>query len=529
MLRIEKLTKRFGATVAVDDVTVSISSGAFIGVIGRSGAGKSTLLRMINRLTEPTSGRIAFGDQDVTTLSGRALNAWRARAAMVFQQFNLVGRLDVLTNVLLGRLDKSSEMKALLGLWSREDKAIALTALELLEISGLAAQRAEQLSGGQQQRVAIARALAQEPDLILADEPIASLDPHNTRIVMDALKRLNTELAITVICNLHSVDLARSYAGRLIGMSAGRIVFDGPPAALTNAVVAQIYGIEAGDVMSLGKETSVPAAAPERSGAGADVDGVGDDYDVGVIGWATCFQKVRQDVAAILLAHGATLNIWSAIALDRADNVRELITGQPSLLGSRMSRNQHRRTPLHHAALKDRPGILRLLLELGADPMATDAAGATPLTTASQEGAGPAVIEALLSAGAPLDLLTAINLGRYDEAEAMLRDDPARIGPEGRDTIALHLAVNKRNAKAVRWLIAHGVAVSVKRTMWDCNHTALHMTVENGSIELANLLLDAGADPNVRDDKYNATALGWAQYFGRENFAALIKARGGQP
>jgi len=263
--------------------------------------------------------------------------------------------------------------------------------------------------------------------------------------------------------------------------------------------------------------------------AGADVDGNGDDYEVGVLGWATCFRHVREDVAEYLLSHGATLNLWSAIALDRAVDVHAMIIRQPSLLASRMTRNQHRRMPLHHAAAKDRPRIVRLLLELGADPKKTDATGATPLTTASQESAGREVVEALLAAGAPLDFLTAINLGRYGEAEAMMREDPSRIGPDGRDTIALHLAVNRRNLRSIQWLIAHGVAVNAKRGMWDCNHTALHMTIESGTMQLARLLLDAGADPNIRDDKYNATALGWAHYFGREDFAALIKERGGQP
>jgi ankyrin repeat protein len=263
--------------------------------------------------------------------------------------------------------------------------------------------------------------------------------------------------------------------------------------------------------------------------AGADVEGKGDDYEIGVLGWATCFQKARKDVADYLLAHGATLNLWTAIALDRAEDVGAMITRQPTLLESRMSRNQHRRTPLHHAAAKDQRRIVRLLLEFGADPNATDATGGTPMTTASQEGAGPEVIDALLAAGAPLDFRTAINLGRYDEAEAKLRDDPGRIGHEGRDTIALHLAVSKNNAKSINWLIKHGVAVNAKRVMWECNHTALHMTVESGAMELARLLLDAGADPNIRDDKYNATALGWAQYFGRENFAAMIKEHGGRP
>lgn len=170
---------------------------------------------------------------------------------------------------------------------------------------------------------------------------------------------------------------------------------------------------------------------------------------------------------------------------------------------------------------------MQLLLELGADPNAIDATGATALTTVAQENADPAIASALLAAGARFDFLTAVNTQRYGEAEAMLHDDPARIGPDGRDTIALHLAVSKRNLNTIRWLLAHGVDVNAKRLMWDCNHTALHMTVESGAIDIARLLLDAGADPNIKDDKYNATALGWAEYFGRDDFAALIRERGG--
>jgi ankyrin repeat protein len=262
--------------------------------------------------------------------------------------------------------------------------------------------------------------------------------------------------------------------------------------------------------------------------AGADINGKGDDYEVGVLGWATCFHRVREDVAAYLLSHGAQLNLWTAIALNRVEDVRAMIACEPALMNSRMTRNQHRRTPLHHAAAKNRAAVVRLLIEFGADANATDATDATPLTTASQENADGAIINHLLAAGARLDFLTAINLGRYNEAEAMLRDNPSRIGPDGRDTIALHLAVNKRNLLAIRWLIARGVAVSAKRPMWDCNHTALHMTVENGTIEIARMLLDAGADPNVRDDKYHATALGWAEYFCRDDFAALVRDSGGQ-
>jgi phosphonate transport system ATP-binding protein len=249
VLRLEGVTKSFGGKHAVDSVSLTVPVGQLVGVIGRSGAGKSTLLRMINRLGEPTSGRILFGDTDVTALRGRPLRAWRARCAMIFQQFNLAGRLDVLTNVLMGRAFHMPPSRALLKMWTDDEKAQALSALESLDMARLAGQRAETLSGGQQQRVAIARALVQEPDIVLADEPIASLDPRNTKVVMDALQHINRHLGITVICNLHSLDLARSYCDRLVGMSGGRVVFDGAPAALTDATARDLYGLEAGDVV----------------------------------------------------------------------------------------------------------------------------------------------------------------------------------------------------------------------------------------------------------------------------------------
>jgi phosphonate transport system ATP-binding protein len=244
MLVVEGLTCRFGAKAAVDNASFSIEPGSFVGVIGRSGAGKSTLLRMINRLAQPTAGRIVFNGLDVTALRGRELRRWRARSAMIFQQFNLIGRLDVLTNVLMGRLATVSPARALLKLWPEADKAIALSALEQFEIAQLAVQRADQLSGGQQQRVAIARALVQEPDIILADEPIASLDPHNTKVVMDSLARINRDFGITVMCNLHSLELARGYCGKLIGMSAGQVVFDGTPEQLTESEARRLYGLD---------------------------------------------------------------------------------------------------------------------------------------------------------------------------------------------------------------------------------------------------------------------------------------------
>ncbi|TXN20215.1 phosphonate ABC transporter ATP-binding protein [Methylobacterium sp. WL30] len=260
MLIVDSLTRRYGPRLAVDRISLRIEPGSFVGVIGRSGAGKSTFLRMLNRLAEPSAGRILFDGLDVTALRGRDLRRWRARCAMVFQQFNLVGRLDVLTNVLMGRLAHAPSHRALLKLWSAEDRARALAALEAFDMAGFSAHRADQLSGGQQQRVAIARALVQEPDIILADEPVASLDPRNTKLVMDALADANRRLGITVLCNLHSLDLARAYCDRLVGLSDGRVVFDGGAFDLTEDVAKQLYGLEAGEVMDRAPHAVEPAA-----------------------------------------------------------------------------------------------------------------------------------------------------------------------------------------------------------------------------------------------------------------------------
>ncbi len=249
MLVLEGLTKRFGKSVAVSGVSIVVPQAQFVGVIGRSGAGKSTTLRMINRLTDPTEGRVSFGRTDVTALTGQALRSWRRRCAMIFQQFNLIGRLDVLDNVLMGRLTYTPGWRSATKMWRREDCAIAMAALDRLGIAELAAQRADHLSGGQQQRVAICRALVQEPEIVLADEPVASLDPHNAQIVMDALQRINRHFGLTVLCNLHSLDLARRYCDRLVGMAAGRVVFDDVPAALTERVARDLYGLEANAVM----------------------------------------------------------------------------------------------------------------------------------------------------------------------------------------------------------------------------------------------------------------------------------------
>jgi phosphonate transport system ATP-binding protein len=246
MLKVERLTKTFGSLTAVDNVSFEVPAGQMVGIIGRSGAGKSTLLRMINRLTDATSGRIvsdvAGAPVDVCTLKGRALRQWRARCAMVFQQFNLVPRLAVISNVLVGRISYHSTLRTLLMMFSAQDRTLAIRALQRLDMVSHGLHRADELSGGQQQRVAIARALVQEPGILLADEPIASLDLRNATIVMDSLRRINKEDGITVICNLHLLQTAKDYCDRIIGMRKGAVVFDGPPSQLSDALAREIYG-----------------------------------------------------------------------------------------------------------------------------------------------------------------------------------------------------------------------------------------------------------------------------------------------
>lgn len=263
MLHITSLTKTFAGKTAVDRATLEIDGPAMIGIIGRSGAGKSTLLRMLNGLTPATSGEVTFQGKAVTGLKGAPLRAWQAQCAMIFQQFNLVPRMDVVSNVLHGTLNKRSTLATMFNLYPREDIGRAIDILERLGIAEHAAKRAEALSGGQQQRVAIARALMQDPAIILADEPIASLDPMNAQIVMDALRRIHDEDGRTVICNLHTLDTARRYCDRVIGMFAGRIVFDGRPDQLTTGVARDIYG--AGDDFSEAA-TSTAIAVLDRPG-----------------------------------------------------------------------------------------------------------------------------------------------------------------------------------------------------------------------------------------------------------------------
>jgi len=228
--------------VGLDDVNAEIYPGEFVAIVGLSGAGKTTFLRAINRLIEISTGEIFFSGRSVTQATPAELRRMRRDIGMVFQSFNLVRRLTVLQNVLAGRVAYHPTWRILLGFFPQEDVAIAMKALERVQIADKAYVRASQLSGGQQQRVAVARALAQEPRLILADEPVASLDPVTAEVIMDDLRRINRELGITVLVNLHFVDLARRYADRILGLRAGKVVFAGPASQATDAVFEDIYG-----------------------------------------------------------------------------------------------------------------------------------------------------------------------------------------------------------------------------------------------------------------------------------------------
>jgi phosphonate transport system ATP-binding protein len=244
MLDVQGVTRMFGQKAAVDNISFSVDRPAFVGIIGRSGAGKSTFLRMMNRLIDASSGEIRVEGRNVLALKGSQARAWQSQCAMIFQQFNLVPRMDVASNVLHGILNRRSTLQTMFSLWPRADILKALEILDRLGISEQAPKRAEALSGGQQQRVAIARALMQDPKIILADEPIASLDPMNAQVVMDTLKRINVEDQRMVIANLHTLDTARRYCDRVIGMRDGRIVFDGTPDQLSTQVARDIYGAD---------------------------------------------------------------------------------------------------------------------------------------------------------------------------------------------------------------------------------------------------------------------------------------------
>jgi phosphonate transport system ATP-binding protein len=248
LLRVEHLTKVYpSGTVALKDVSFTVEDGEFMVVIGLSGSGKSTLLRCINRLIDPTEGRIVWDETDITLASGADLRRLRRHIGMVFQQFNLVKRSSVMTNVLSGRLGYANPWLSLMGIWPRADRERAVRALERVGIADKVHTRADTLSGGQQQRVGIARTLMQEPKLILADEPVASLDPVLSHSILQYLEQLNKE-GITVICSLHFLDLVHRYATRVIALKDGVKVFEGLPREINRAKFKEIYGEEAQEV-----------------------------------------------------------------------------------------------------------------------------------------------------------------------------------------------------------------------------------------------------------------------------------------
>jgi phosphonate transport system ATP-binding protein len=243
MIEFKNVTKTYpNGTIGLKNINLTINPGEFVVIVGLSGAGKSTMLRSINRLIEITGGQIVIDGKSITSANGSELLRMRRDIGMIFQSFNLVKRSSVLRNVLSGRVGYHSTLRMLLGLFPKDDIDLALKALERVNILEKAYSRSDELSGGQQQRVSIARALAQEAKLILADEPVASLDPLTTRQVMDDLKRINQELGITTVVNLHFIDLAREYATRIIGLRAGEVVFDGPVEQATDAKFSEIYG-----------------------------------------------------------------------------------------------------------------------------------------------------------------------------------------------------------------------------------------------------------------------------------------------
>ena len=246
MIQFDHVSKVYpNGTVGLDDVNLTIQDGEFVAIIGRPGAGKSTLLRSVNRMHRITSGTLMVNGINVSTLSGKSLRRFRRGIGMVFQSFNLVTRTTVIKNVLSACVPDMPFWRVLLGIFRREDKMKALESLDKVGILDKAYIRADQLSGGQQQRVALARTLTQDPQIILADEPVAALDPVTARQVMQDFVRINKEMGISILLNIHHVELAIEYADRIIGIRAGRIVYDGPSKQVDQAVLNAIYGDDA--------------------------------------------------------------------------------------------------------------------------------------------------------------------------------------------------------------------------------------------------------------------------------------------
>ncbi|MBD7939250.1 MULTISPECIES: phosphonate ABC transporter ATP-binding protein [Cytobacillus] len=251
LLEIKALNKSYQSQHVLTNIDFTVETGEFLSVIGPSGAGKSTLLRCINRLVEADSGEIIFNGENILKLGRKSLRKERANIGMVFQHYNLVPRLTVIENVLHGRFGYKSTLQGMLGVFSEEEKERAFYLLEKLGIVEHAYKRCDQLSGGQQQRVGICRALIQDPKLILCDEPIASLDPHSSKVIMDYLKSITEELGITCIVNLHQVEVAQSYSNRIIGLNKGHLVFNGPNRQLDSHYIGEVYGMDTRELITV--------------------------------------------------------------------------------------------------------------------------------------------------------------------------------------------------------------------------------------------------------------------------------------
>lgn len=251
ILEFQNVSKVYNnSTKALDDISFSIEEGEFVSIIGPSGAGKSTVLRCVNRLIDATSGKIIYDKQDIMGLNKRELRKVRTKTGMIFQHYNLVDRLSVIENVLHGKLGQKSALCGIVGIYTEQEKERAFLILDELGLADQAYKRCDELSGGQKQRVGIARSIMQEPKLILCDEPIASLDPKASKVIMDHLQKINRERRITCIVNLHQVDVAMKYSERIIGVSAGKIVFDGKPETLTDDKIHAIYGSDGSSLIT---------------------------------------------------------------------------------------------------------------------------------------------------------------------------------------------------------------------------------------------------------------------------------------
>ncbi len=251
LLELKNVSKTYsGGTKALEDVSFSIEEGEIVAIIGPSGAGKSTLMRCINRLIDATEGSVVFDGENITDISKKRLRRVRTKTGMIFQHYNLVERLSVVANVLHGRLGHKSTLSGAVGHYTEKEKEDAFKIIGTLGLTEQAYKPCNALSGGQKQRVGIARALMQEPKLLLCDEPIASLDPSSAKIIMDHLQDINQNMHITVILNLHQVDVATKYAQRIIGITAGHIVYDGPASELDKRIIHEIYQSSEGDLIS---------------------------------------------------------------------------------------------------------------------------------------------------------------------------------------------------------------------------------------------------------------------------------------